>query len=112
MTIRIELLWDQKTTVGEVEKFIAQARVAGADAATVIEDITHDQDPQLTLGWRIEAPGDGHGVAPALTLPYRLMWNVHTMLKTIASGDGDVRGLQESVGELEGRLWEQLMQQM
>lgn len=86
MTIRIELLWDQKTTVGEVEKF--------------------------TLGWRIEAPGDGRGVAPSLTLPYRLMWNVHTMLKTIASGDGDVRSLQESVGELEGRLWEQLMQQM
>ncbi|MBD0734268.1 hypothetical protein [Streptomyces sp. CBMA29] len=109
MTIRIELLWDEKTTVGEVAQFIAQAKAAGAGPAAVIKDITHDQDPQLILGWRVEAPGDSTRVAPEVALPYHLMWNVHGMLKTIATGDGDVRGLQEAVAELEGKLWEELM---
>lgn len=110
MAIRIELMWDKSTTVGEVEHFVSQVRTAGAGTDTVIEDITHDQDPNLILGWQVEVEGDNGSVPVSeVTMPHRLMWNLHSLLEQITSGDGDVRALQDEVGQLDAQLWDALM---
>ncbi|OEJ56618.1 hypothetical protein BGM19_38970 [Streptomyces agglomeratus] len=65
---------------GEVEQFISQAKAAGAQADTTIEDITDDRDPSLTLGWRLQVPGV-QGAAPmaAVPMPHRLMWDLQSL---------------------------------
>ncbi|MFE3860598.1 hypothetical protein ACFXPT_09180 [Streptomyces goshikiensis] len=108
MAINIELTWDESVTVGEVEEFIAQAKSAGVDSTTVIEEITHDQDPSLQLGWRVAAQGVPRPVRD-VAMPHRLMWNLHSLLEQIASGDGDVRALQSEVMSLDADLWNALM---
>ncbi|WP_371617189.1 hypothetical protein [Streptomyces sp. NBC_00454] len=113
MAINIELTWDETVTVGEVEQFITHAKSAGVDSTTVIEEITHDQDPSLHLGWRVTAqgaPAPAPGPVHEVSMPHRLMWNLHSLLEQIASGDGDVRALQAEVTSLDSDLWNALMQ--
>ncbi|MDT0310254.1 hypothetical protein RM780_25350 [Streptomyces sp. DSM 44917] len=108
MAINIELLWNQGLTLGELEEFVAHARAAGGDAATPIEEITHDQDPTLHLGWRVTAQGVTRPTR-LVAMPHRLMWNLHSMLEQIGGGDGDVRGLLSEIIDLDAELWEALM---
>ncbi|MFJ6047642.1 hypothetical protein [Streptomyces sp. NPDC092307] len=113
MAINIELTWHESVTVGEVEQFITHAKSAGVDSATVIEEITHDQDPSLSLGWRVTAigaPAAEAGPVREVSMPHRLMWKLHSLLEQIASGDGDVRALQSEVMSLDSDLWDALMQ--
>ncbi|WP_432198227.1 hypothetical protein [Streptomyces sp. bgisy027] len=107
MGLNIEVTWDGPVTIGLLEQFINQAKAAGATSGTVLEEIPYEQDPQITLGWRV--PAGEAGPPREVAMPHRLMWNIHTMLDQIGSGDGDVRELQAEVNGLDGELWEALM---
>ncbi|MFF7976846.1 hypothetical protein [Streptomyces sp. NPDC007905] len=108
MGLNIEVTWDAPITVGLLEQFILQAKAAGATSDTTLEEITHDQDPQITLGWRVPVTGAA-GPPREVAMPHRLMWNIHSMLEQIGSGEGDVRALQAEISDLDLELWEALM---
>ncbi|MGY1583791.1 hypothetical protein [Streptomyces sp. MN13] len=108
MGLNIEIMWDGPVTIGLLEQFINQAKAAGATPDTALEEITHDQDPEITLGWRVPVKG-AMGPAREVAMPHRLMWNIHSMLDQIGSGDGDVRELQAEINDLDGELWDALM---
>jgi hypothetical protein len=108
MGINIEMVWDEPMTIGQLEEFLAQARAAGAQSDTKVDEITHDQDPQIVLGWRVAA-ADTSRQPRDVPMPHRLMWNIHSMLEQIGNGDGDVRGLQAEVMDLDSALLEALM---
>ncbi|UXY33239.1 hypothetical protein [Streptomyces sp. HUAS TT20] len=108
MGLNIEVTWDEPVTIGLLEQFINQAKAGGASSDTVLEEITHDQDPQVPLGWRVPATGTA-GLPREVAMPHRLMWNIHSMLDQIGSGDGDVRELQAEINGLDSQLWEALM---
>ncbi|EKX63528.1 hypothetical protein PV416_25770 [Streptomyces ipomoeae] len=108
MGLNIEITWDGPVTIGLLEQFISQAKAAGATSDTTVEEITHEQDPEITLGWRVPATG-AVGPPREVVMPHRLMWNIHSMLDQIGSGDGDVRGLQAEINDLDSGLWEALM---
>ncbi|WP_151775768.1 hypothetical protein [Streptomyces abyssomicinicus] len=108
MGLNVEITWDGPVTIGMLEEFISQAKVGGATSDSALEEITHDQDPGIVLGWRVPVAG-ASGPSRDVAMPHRLMWNVHSILDQISSGDGDVRQLQDEVSNLSTELWEALM---
>ncbi|MFI6063518.1 hypothetical protein [Streptomyces sp. NPDC051286] len=109
MALNIEFLWDESVTLGEIEAFAAQARASGADSGTALEAVMLPQDDSVQLGWRVTSTGAPAETSRGVEMPHRLMWNLHSLLEQIGSGDGDVRQLQSEVIDLDAALWEALM---
>lgn len=108
MGINVEMTWNNSVTLEELEQFVAQAKVGGASAETIIEPVTADTDSTIQLGWRVSA--DGRPVSTtSVALPHRLMWQIQSMLEQIASGDGDVRGSLGEIREYADELREALV---
>ncbi|KOU43670.1 hypothetical protein ADK53_05005 [Streptomyces sp. WM6373] len=108
MALNVEITWDGPITVGMLEDFLAQAKAGGARPDTAVEEVTHDQDPGIILGWRVPVGSFG-GSVTEVPMPHRLMWNVHSMLNQLATEDGDARAHLGEINVLAGELWEALM---
>ncbi|WP_331740811.1 hypothetical protein OG323_38340 (plasmid) [Streptomyces cyaneofuscatus] len=108
MALNVELIWNGPITIGMLEDFLAQAKAGGANADTTVEEVTADQDPDIALGWKV-AVGSFVGTGSEVSMPHRLMWNIHSMLSQLGSEDGDARRHLGNINELASDLWEALM---
>lgn len=82
--------------LSELERFVEQARHAGAVADTLVIAVPADQDPDMTIALCVEfdgVPGERDGVDELLHL-----------LSEIERNDGDVHAQRRAIRELRQRL--------
>jgi hypothetical protein len=82
-------------SIREWEKFLATARHAGATDDTMVEDEVYEHDPDILIGFKIDVDHDDVSAAPeGVTVPTDILHDLLYVARTVANGDGDVRGLE------------------
>ena len=89
----VELERNERLTVGQWEQFLLQARRAGADDETLVDEHVH-QGTDVVGSYQVTVTD------PDTTEPQHVMvptWLIHDLLSVVtivAESDGDVRGLE------------------
>jgi hypothetical protein len=88
----VELERDDNLTVRQWEEFLAQARRAGAgDDTSVDEHMAQGTD--VLVGYRVTVEDPDTTAPEHVVLPTWLMHDLLSVVKIVATSDGDVRGL-------------------
>lgn len=82
--------------IREWEQFLAAARRAGASNDTMVEEDVYEPDPDIVLGFKIDAKRDDDRPAgpDRVAVPADILHDLLYVARTVANGDGDVRGLE------------------
>jgi len=92
--LSIELEREESMTVRQWEEFLSLARRAGAADGTVVAEVTADHSEDILCSYRVERP-DGPVSGPEqVVLPTWLVHDLLSVVKEVATSDGDVRGLE------------------
>jgi hypothetical protein len=82
-------------SIREWEEFLATARHAGATDVTMVEDEVYELDPDILIGFKIDLDHDDASAAPKrVAVPTDILHDLLYVARTVADGDGDVRGLE------------------
>ena len=95
MNLSVELEREPDLTVSQWEKFLGQARRAGATSDTPVAEVIPD-GTDVVCGYRVEIRDPGTARAPEqVTLPAALVQDMLNLVTEVAKGDGDARELVE-----------------
>jgi hypothetical protein len=95
MNLSVELEREPDLTVSQWERFLAQARRAGASGDTLVAEVIPD-GTDVVCGYRVEIHDPEPAAAPEqVTLPAALIQDLLNVVTEVAKSDGDVRGLVE-----------------
>jgi hypothetical protein len=88
------------TTIGEWTRFLAVARSAGANDASVVEEVTAWQDDSILTGYKIATGQDDLEAVPGelVMIPSGILEDLLYVARQVAQSDGDVRGLEGMEG--------------
>lgn len=113
MPYSLEFLFHEPPTVGQLARFLDLLRAAGATDDTVLETVHPLGDESILDGWAYR-PDTLPGAAPrnALTLPAPVVRDALDMLATVDDSDGDVRNLQDAVGQVRAALQKAVMDEV
>jgi hypothetical protein len=93
MNLSIELEREPTLTVSQWERFLGQARRAGASGDTPVAEVIPD-GTDIVCGYRVEIRDPGPARAPEqVTLPAALVQDMLNLVAEVAKGDGDAREL-------------------
>jgi hypothetical protein len=109
MNLSVELEREPTLTVSQWERFLGQARRAGATGDTPVAEIIPD-GTDIVCGYRVEIRDPGTARAPEqVTLPAELVQDMLNMVTEVAKSDGDVRGLVEIAQRVMQEAHDQLL---
>jgi hypothetical protein len=95
MNLSIELEREPTLTVSQWERFLGQARRAGAADDTPVAEVMPD-GTDIVCGYRVEIRDPGTVAIPEqVTLPAALVQDLLNVVTEVAKSDGDVRGTVE-----------------
>ena len=101
MNLSVELEREPDLTVSQWEKFLGQARRAGATGETAVAEVMCHGSDDIIHSYRVEIRDPVKAAPPELvTLPAGLVQDILNMVGEVAKGDGDVRGLVEPAKRL------------
>ncbi len=93
MSLAIELERNDNLTVSQWEGFLQQARRAGAADDTLVAEVMATGSDEIIHSYRVEVP-EAHSAQPEkVTLPVWLVHDLLSVVRRVATSDGDVRGL-------------------
>jgi hypothetical protein len=95
MNLSVEMEREPDLTVSQRERFLGQARRAGAADDTPVAEVMPD-GTDVVCGYRVEIRDPGTARAPEqVTLPAELVQDMLNLVTEVAKGDGDARELVE-----------------
>ena len=96
MDLSVELEREPGLTVSQWERFLGQARRAGATSDTPVAEVMATQSDEIICSYRVEIHEPGSVAAPEqVTLPAGLVQDMLNLVTEVAKGDGDARELVE-----------------
>ena len=94
MNLSVELEREPNLTVSQWERFLGQARRAGATGESPVAEVMCHGSDDIIHNYRVEVRDPGTAAAPEqVTLPSALVQDLLNVVSEVAKGDGDVRGL-------------------
>ena len=94
MNLSVELEREPNLTVSQWERFLGQARRAGATGESPVAEVMCHGSDDIIHNYRVEIRDPGTAAAPEqVTLPSALVQDLLNVVSEVAKGDGDVRGL-------------------
>ncbi len=96
MNLSIELEREPDLTVSHWERFLRQARRAGATGDTPVAEVMSTGSDDIIHSYRVEIRDPGRAAAPEqVTLPAALVQDMLNVVSEVAKSDGDVREVVE-----------------
>jgi len=96
MNLSIELEREPILTVSRWERFLGQARHAGATGDTPVAEVMSTGSDDIIHRYRVEIRDRGPAAAPEqVTLPAALVQDMLNVVSEVAKSDGDVRQVVE-----------------
>jgi hypothetical protein len=92
MNLAVEMVREPGMTVCQWERFLHQARQAGAADDAPVAEVMSTGDDEIINSYRVEVSGE-RGAAELVSLPVSLVHDLLFIVGEVAKSDGDVRGL-------------------
>ncbi|MHB1592783.1 MAG: hypothetical protein ACYCO9_00405 [Streptosporangiaceae bacterium] len=93
MNLAVEMVREPGMTVCQWERFLHQARQAGAADDAPVAEVMSTGDDEIIHSYRVEVSGDRGAAAELVSLPVSLVHDLLFIVGEVAKSDGDVRGL-------------------
>lgn len=93
MNVTVELEREEQLTVRRWEQFLLQARRAGANDETPIDEHTH-QGADVVVSYQIKVTDSDVSEPEHVVVPTWLVHDLLSVVTIVAESDGDVRGLE------------------
>ncbi len=110
MSLSIELEREPTLTVSQWERFLGQARRAGASGDSTVAEVMSTGSDDIIHSYRVEIRDQETLTAPEqVTLPARLVQDLLHVVTEVAKSDGDVRGLERIAGDVMQETYDLLL---
>lgn len=110
MSLSIELGREPTLTVSQWERFLGQARHAGASGDSPVAEVMSTGSDDIIHRYRVEIRDQGTLTArEEVTLPARLVQDLLHVVSEVAKSDGDVRGLEGTAGDVVQEAYDLLL---
>ena len=93
MKLAVELAREPAMTLSQWERFLRQARQAGATGDSPVAEIMSTGDDEIIHSYRVEVSGEHGATAELVSLPVSLVYDLLFIVGEVTKSDGDVRGL-------------------
>lgn len=94
MSLAVEFEREPSMTVSQWERFLRQARQAGAGDDTSVTEVMCTGSDEIIHSYRVEVSERNNGEPEAVSLPVWLVHDLLSVVSEVAKSDGDVRGME------------------
>jgi hypothetical protein len=109
MNVTVELERNEQLTVRQWEQFLLQARRAGADDETPVNEHMHE-GTDVVVSYQIKVT-ESRATAPEhVVVPTWLIHDLLSVVTIVAEGDGDVRGLESGAQKARQATYDYLLE--
>lgn len=110
MNLSVELEREPNLTVSQWERFLGQARRAGATGESPVAEVMCHGSDDIIHSYRVEIRDPGTAAAPEqVTLPSALVQDLLNVVSEVAKSDGDVREAVETAQRVAQAAYDNLL---